>query len=224
MLAARLLAISLAVTGCTRTWEKQVVQPNPVVHPTETLRDSEKITIVTGMMNLDVPLPADGLKTASYRQMRHYPLFNQASFSMVSRDRLRFHVQIDHTWDEYADLTTWEVKLEDDQGHTWSPESVEHVRRKVITKMWDQEQRTARCDSRGADVNGDCYNIVGFEDDGWRNRQTLGNLSIYRGNADFVFYQRDIMNTQVRWMKLTVKRSGQEFSFLWRFEEEVASN
>jgi len=224
MLAARLLALALAVTGCTRTFEKAAVQPNPVLHPTETLRVSETIIIPTTLMNLDAPLPAEGRGTAQYRRMRHYYLLNQASFTLVSRDRLRFHVQIDHTWDEYADLTTWEVKLEDDQGHTWNPESVEHVRRKVITKMWDQEQRTPKCDARGADVNGDCYNIVGFNDDAWKNPQTLGNLSVYRGIADFVFYQRDIMNTSVRWMKLTVKRSGQEFAFLWRFEEEVASN
>jgi len=224
MLGPRLLALALAVSGCTRTWEKEAVQPNPVLHPTETLRDSERITIVTGMMNLDVPEAPDGLGTAQYRRMRHFPLLNQASFTMVSRDRLRFHVQIDHTWDEYADLNTWEVKLEDDQGHTWAPEAVEHVRRKVLTKMWDWEQRTPICDARGADVNGDCYNTVGFNDDGWKNRQTLGNLSVYRGKADFVFYQRDIMSPNVHWMKLTVRRSGQQFEFLWRFQDEVASN
>ena len=224
MLGPRLLALALAVTGCTATFAKDAVQPNPVLHPTETLRDSEKITIVTGLMNLDAPLPAEGVGRAQVQRMRHYPLLNVASFTMVSRDRLRFHVQIDHSWDEYADLTTWEVKLEDDRGHTWTPESVEHVRRTLITKMWDREQRTPRCDGRGADVNGDCYNLVGVNDDGWKNRETLGNISVYRGKADFVFYQRDIMNTSVRWMKLTVSRSGQQFEFLWRFEEEVASN
>jgi hypothetical protein len=224
MPVARLVALALAVTGCTRTFEKEAVQPNPVKHPTETLRVSEKITIVTGMMDLDVPEPAEGVHNASYVRNRHFPLLNQASFTVVSRDRLRFHVQVDHTWDEYADLNTWEVRLSDDQGHEWQPESVEHVRRKLITKMWDREQRSVVCDARGADVNGDCYNIVGFQDDGWRNRQTLGNVSVYRGNADFVFYQRDMMSPQVRWLKLVVKRSGQEFEFVWRFQDEVASN
>src|SRR5690242_12886451 len=119
MLVPRLLALALAVTGCTRTWAKEAVQPNPTIHPTETLRVSEPITIVTSIMNLEAPLPADGMYTAQVVRNRKYPLFNQASFTMVSRDRLRFHVQVDHSWDEYADLTTWEVKLEDDQGHVW---------------------------------------------------------------------------------------------------------
>ena len=223
MVAARLLACALAIAGCTRTFAKEAVQPNPVLHPTETLRVSEPIKIVTGQMNLDMPEPADGLHNASYVRNRHYPLINQASFTLVSRDRLRFHVQIDHTWDEYADLKTWEVKLEDDKGHVWRPESVEHLRRILITKMWDREQRTSVCDSHGRDANGDCYNTVGFEDDGWRNRQTLGNLSVYRGKGDFVFYQRDLMTPQVRWLRLTVSRSGEELVFLWRFVHEVAS-
>jgi hypothetical protein len=224
MTVARLVAFAVVATACTRTWQQEAVQPNPVLHPTETLRVSEKITIVTSQMGLEVPLPAEGVRSAQYTRNRKYPLLNQASFTLVSRDRLRFHVQVDHTWDEYADLTTWEVKLEDDQGHTWSPESVEHVRRKVLTTMWDKEQRTSQCDSRGRDAKGDCFNTVGFYDDGWRRRTELGNISVFRGNGDFVFYQRDIMSPQVRWLKLTMRRSGQEFAFTWRFEDEVASN
>jgi len=224
MTVVRLVALAVMVAACTKTFEKEAVQPNPVLHPTETLRVSEKITIITGLMNLDMPLAADGVKDAQYQRLRRYPLVNEASWTLVSRDRLRFHVQIDHTWDEYADINTWDATLEDDQGHTWKPEAIEHVRRHVITKMWDTEQRTAMCDARGHDAKGDCFNTIGFYDDGWRHRTTLGNLSVYRGNGDFVFYQRDIMSPQVRWLKLTVRRSGQEFVFTWRFEDEVASN
>ena len=46
---------------------------------------------------------------------------------------------------------------------------------------------------------------------------------MFRGNADFVFYQRDLFTPQVRWLKLTVKRSGEAFEFMWRFEDTVAS-
>ena len=141
----------------------------------------------------------------------------------MSRDRLRFHVQVDHKWKEYADLKTWDVELIDDQGRHWSPESVEHARVKMLTQMWDWEQRTAICSSQGRDGKGDCLNTIGYADDGWRRRQPLGSLIVYRGKADFVFYQRDLFNPRMKWLKLLVKRSGEVFEFTWRFEDDVAS-
>lgn len=230
MLGARLLVAMLALVGCTRVFEKETVQPNPLVHPTETLRGSERITIVTGDMELNQPV-SNGCNsttscTATTYSSKHYPLFNVASFTMVSRDRLRFHVQVDHKWEEWADLKSWEVSLVDDQGHQWSPEGVEHARTRLITKMWDYEQRRAICDQRGTDSKGDCITTVGWDEDPGHSKvmhSPLGSLSVYRGNADFVFYQRDLMSTRVRWLKLVVKRSGEAFEFTWRFEDEVAS-
>lgn len=224
MTGLRLLAAAVVLAGCSRTFESSAVQPNPVLHPTETLRVSETIRIVVGMMNLEMPEPADdGVREATYARNRKYPLVNQASFTLVSRDRLRFHVQVDHTWEDWADLHTWDVVLVDDRGREWRPESVEHVRRRVITKMWDYEQRTAMCDSKGRNAVGDCINTIGFYEDGWKRRQPLGNLSVYRGNADFVFYDRDLMSPSVRSLKLVVRRSGETFAFTWRFEDQVAS-
>ena len=222
----RWTVVLVAVVGCTRTFQGVAVQPNPLVHPTETLRSSEKITIVTGDMDLDQPV-SNGCSSSSscnattYHNT-HWPLLNAASFTMVSRDRLRFHVQIDHKWEDWADLKTWEVSLVDDKGRTWVPEAVEHARIRIITTMWDREQRTAICSSQGRDPNGGCISTVGFQDDGWRRRQTLGSLSVFRGNADFVFYQRDLFTADVRWMKLVVKRSGEAFEFTWRFQDYVA--
>ncbi|MEO6772816.1 MAG: hypothetical protein ABI467_07300 [Kofleriaceae bacterium] len=213
-------------SGCSRTFEREAVQPNPLLHPMDTLRTSEKITIVTSDMDLDQPGPAvnnpDSM-TASVQHTHHYPLLNQASFTMVSRDRLRFHVQIDHKWEEYADLNTWAVDLVDDQGHHWSPESVEHVRHRLITRMWDREERSQICDNSGRNARGDCFNTIGFANDGWRRRMPLGSLSVFRGNGDFVFYQRDLFRPHIRWMKLTVRRSGEAFEFVWRFQDDVAS-
>jgi len=215
MLGARLVVAVLAVAGCSRTFHGTAVQPNPVAHPTETLRNSEPIRIITGDMELEEPDSPAPTQRASVLHNHHYPLINEASFTMVSRDRLRFHVQIDHKWQEWADLTSWDVHLEDDQGHRWVPESVEHARTKIITRMWDREQRTA--------VRNQYGDIVALNDDGWKRRQTLGSLSVFRGNADFVFYQRDMFNRNVRWLKLVVSRSGQTFEFLWRFEDTVAA-
>lgn len=223
MMGVRWLLV-IALAGCTTTFARETVQPNPLLHPSETLRDSQPIAIVTGDMDLVMPEPVDPYTYASPAHYRHYPLVNVASFSVVSRDRLRFHVQIDHKWDDWADLRTWQVTLIDDRGRTWRPEEVEHVRTHLITRMWDREQRTAICDSAGRNGVGDCYStIAADETSGWRRRMTLGTLSVYRGTADFVFYQRDLFTPDVRSLTLVVKRSGEAFRFTWRFRDEVAA-
>lgn len=220
MLGVRGLATVLVMAGtlaaCNRTFRGVAYQPNPLVNQLETLRDSEKITIVRGDMELEQPVPPGPTQRVAVLTNNRYPLFNTAAFTMVSRDRLRFHVQIDHKWQEWADLNTWEVFLEDDQGRLWHPEGVEHARTTLITKMWDREQRTARRNQFG--------DIVMINDDGWRRRQTLGSLSVFRGRADFVFYQRDLFTKNLRSLKLVVKRTGEAFEFTWRFHERLASN
>jgi hypothetical protein len=217
--SGRVLAVVMAAAGlmaCTRTFRAQAVQPNPLAEPTETLRQSEKITIITGDMELETPASPEASQRVALVRNTRYPLYNQASFTIVSRDRLRFHVQIDHKWQEWADLTTWKVHLEDDTGRKWIPESVEHARTKLMTTMWDREQRTARRNRFG--------DIVSLNEDGHMNRQTLGSLSVFRGKADFVFYQRDLFTADVRMLRLVVKRPGEVFEFTWNFQDTVASH
>ena len=224
MLVLATIGATIGSPGCSRTFRAEAVQPNPMADPTETLRSSEKITIVTGDMELeapDTPQPKHG--DAAPANNHRYPLINQASFTIVSRDRLRFHVQIDHKWQEWADLTTWNVHLEDDQGHRWDPEAVEHARTTLKSEFWDREQRTSICSGAGRDPTGACYSTIGFEDDGWKHRQTFGTLSVYRGNADFVFYQRDMMHADVRKLRLVVKRPGEAFEFTWKFRDTVVA-
>ena len=234
MRGLRVLLVLIAVTGCSRTFKGETVQPNPLANPTETLRESERITIITGDMELAAPASANeeyqsmsgGSETQRARvaHPNQYPLINQASFTIVSRDRLRFHVQVDHKWQEWADLKSWDVYLTDDTGRRWVPESVEHVRTKIMTTMWDREQRTAVCSAVGRDASGNCYNTIGYQDDGWRRRQTLGSLSVFRGKADFVFYQRDLFHPNVRSLRLVVRRPGSYgFDFTWKFHDSIAS-
>jgi hypothetical protein len=219
-----LAALALAWPGCTRTFRAEAVQPNPVAVPTETLRQSEKVTIVTGDMELEAPYAAEPAQRATVLHNLRYPLINQASFTVVSRDRLRFHVQLDHKWQDWADLTTWDVHLEDDQGRVWLPEAVEHAQTRLINQVWDREQRTSVCSSAGRDPSGACITTVGVLDDGWKHRQTLGTLSVFRGKADFVFYQRDLMRAELHRLRLVVKRPSEAFVFGWRFRDAVASD
>lgn len=211
--------------GCSRTFRAEAVQPNPVAMPTETLRTSERVTIITGDMELEQPdAPDPKEKEVSIVHNHRYPLINQASFTVVSRDRLRFHVQIDHKWEDWADLTSWDVHLEDDAGHVWNPQSIDGARTRIITTMWDREQRTAICSAAGHDSSGNCITTVAVAQDGYKNRQTLGSLAVFRGNADFVFYQRDIMQPALRKLRLVVKRTGEAFEFIWRFRDSVATD
>lgn len=211
-------AIALAAAGaagCSRTFRGNATQPNPLAKPTETLRNSEKITIITGDMELSTPDMPEGVQRVAVLRNHRYPLYNQASFTIVSRDRLRFHVQVDHKWQEWADLNTWTVHLEDDTGRRWDPESIEHAKTKIMTTMWDREQRTAIRNRYG--------DIVAMNEDGWKNRQSLGSLSVFRGKADFVFYQRDLFHANVRKLRLVVKRPGEAFEFTWNFQDSLAS-
>jgi hypothetical protein len=210
-----LAAVMVLAVGCARTFRGKATQPNPLAKPTETLRHSEKITIVTGDMELETPDMPEGTQRVALLRNNRYPLYNQASFTIVSRDRLRFHVQVDHKWQEWADLGTWDVYLEDDAGRRWIPESVEHAKTKIMTTMWDREQRTAVRNRYG--------DVIAVHEDGWRNRQTLGSLSVYRGKADFVFYQRDLFHANVKQLRLVVKRPGEAFEFTWNFQDTIAS-
>jgi hypothetical protein len=217
--------MAIGSLGCSRTFRAEAVQPNPVSMPTDTLRTSEKITIITGDMELEAPdAPDPKEKEVSIVHNHRYPLINQASFTVVSRDRLRFHVQIDHKWEDWADLRSWDVHLEDDAGHVWNPESVDGARTRVITTMWDREQRTAICSAAGHDSSGNCITTVGVAQDGYKHRQTLGSLAVFRGNADFVFYQRDLMQPDIGKLRLVVKRTGEAFEFVWRFRDSVAKD
>src|SRR5688500_1231768 len=91
--------------GCARTFRSAVTQPNPLIQPLETLRESEEVVIMTGDMELNQPAGGGGSGGAALVEER-YPLTNSASFTVVSRDRLRFHVQIEHKWQDWADVST----------------------------------------------------------------------------------------------------------------------
>jgi hypothetical protein len=205
-------------SGCTKTFSGRVTQPNPLVTPLETLRVSEPVVIITGDMELNVPRdmevrPGPGQpRSGVLLKNRRYPLVNEAIFTVVSRDRLRFHVQLEHKWKEWADLTTWEVYLEDDKGHRYHPEQTERAHTKHLVTMWDYEVRSVNRNQFG--------DIVTINDDGYTRRTTLGSLSVFRGTADFVFYTRNIFTPEIGRMTLIVKRRTQEFAFTWAFKDD----
>lgn len=205
----------IVASGCAPVFKGEATQPNPIAEPTETLRISETIDVITGDMELSVPgAPIEGAP-ATLMHMHRFPLHNDAQFTVVSRDRLRFHVQIEHKWQEWADLNNWTAYLEDDEGHRWQPEGLDHATTHLEVKMWDWEVRSANRNQFG--------DVSSVNDDGYRRRQPLGSIAWFRGKGDFVFYQRDLLRPDCRWLKLVVSRPGESFEFTWDFADEVAS-
>lgn len=207
------MVAAAAAGGCTRTFSSTVVQPNPLEQPLETLRESEESVIVIGDMDLEAPREGNG-SGGSVMVRDRYPLVNVARFTVVSRDRLRFHVQLEHKWQEWTDLSTWKAYLVDDRGRRYDPAEVDPRRGRHIVKMWDYEQRST--------VRNDYGDITHVNNDGWKRRQPLGSLSLFRGRGDFVFYHRDIFRADVKSLKLHIERDGTVFEFNWRFADESA--
>jgi hypothetical protein len=211
-----LLVLAVASSACHRTFSGKVTQPNPLYQPLETLRESERITIVTGDMDLELPRGLGDAQVSyggTLLKNRKFPLQNRASFTVVSRDRLRFHVQIEHKWREYANVGTWKAALLDDRGRRYSPDDIDMISDRHVVFMWDYETRSVSRNRYG--------DIVNINDDGWKRRQPLGNLSLFRGRGDLVFFDRDLFTPQVKWLKLILYRDGLSFEFVWHFEDQA---
>lgn len=207
--------LALSAFGCHRTFSASTYQPNPLSAPLESLRQTEELTIITGDMELTHPRPARVEGQDSLMSSERYPLRNTASFTVVSRDRLRFHVQFEHKWKDYTKIHTWKAVLTDDRGRRFAPSSIDAVKAKHLVKTWSFERRTTQRNGFG--------DIVQINDDGYKDRQPLGSLSVFRGRGDFVFYSRDIFGPEVRWMTLELTRSGVTFRYTWKFADDPPS-
>jgi hypothetical protein len=186
----RQLGLIVLLSGCaTRTFSASVTQP----HPLTSSRESWELHF--DLKDMDLP--------------RNMYMRQRASFSVVSRDRIRFHVQIVHKWEEYADITTWNVRLEDDLGNIYRPESKEKTKNKFTTRMWEEEQRTA--------VRNEFGDIVRLNNDGWKRPLPMQSADLFVGKGDYVFYSRDIMHRGIRRLTLIMARGGVEYRFTWNF-------
>jgi hypothetical protein len=156
---ALLFAVVVAA-GCTHTFAQGAVQPNPLVTTNPTARTSERITITRNDDDLVVPssqiessdreMPAASAEygpvvknnKVSFGAYYKLPLKTSASWTMVSRDDLRFHIEVDHKWLDYVDLAEWRAQLVDDQGRVYTPKAVEHRQARIIYSGHDDSAVT----------------------------------------------------------------------------------
>jgi hypothetical protein len=204
---------ALSAAGCTKTLRNSVSQPNPLLYPTETLRESEEIVIITGDMALERPRAPNGTSYMRLPVMEKYPLVNKASFTVVTRDRLRFHVQLEHKWQDYVNVHNWHAYMVDDKGRRYEPVDIDRRQDRHVVETWDQEYRTP--------IRDRFQEVVGFEDD--PRPMALGNISVFRGFGDFVFYSEDIFHPEIESLTFVLERSGLQFHFTWKFTEDPTS-
>lgn len=198
-------ALLVACLGCSKTMSAKVSQPNPFVSPQETLRQSEILLIESGDMDLRVPVEAGILTT------QRFILKNTAWFSIVSRDRLRFHIQLEHKFSEWTNLEKWQAVLVVD-GKRYLPDSVDPRKPQHKTVMWEEQRQSAVKDAYG--------NIIQLNQDHYKNRTPLKSIDYYQGKGDLTFYSRDIFSARAKEITLILKKRSLTYRFTWTFVEE----
>jgi hypothetical protein len=204
------LCLCLALVGCTKKVAVRTVQPNPMreAPSIETLRVSKQLVLDVG--DLDLPQYKDRTQS-TWAGVQKMKLRNTAYFAVVSKERIRFHVQIVHKWQEWADPNAWRVKLVDDRGRTYYPEAKDVWSNKTVTRMWDHEERSGIYNEYGDEI--------GTENDGHRRRVPLETVSVFHGKGDYTFKDRKLFAPDVKSLTLVMKKADMEYRFEWEFGE-----
>jgi hypothetical protein len=179
-------------------------QPNPMSMPqTEELRQSKPLVIETG--NMDITTPA-GFRGQTHR----IPLRNTARFTVVSRDRIRIHIQLEHKWPDHADAKSWDGHAIIN-GSKIEPYSISGTKPKHVSLRWDYDAREAY-----RDVHGD---VTGINHSAPRTPQPFGSTVLFRGEGTFNFYKRDIIHRDIRKLSFVLERGSVRYVFTWRFTQ-----
>jgi hypothetical protein len=207
---ARLLVLFLGSLGCARPLQAVAVQPNPLLLTpvAEKRPESAKLFIYVGHQDMDV--------------VSKMIMANSARFVVVSKDRLRFHVTVEHKWEEWADLGSWEVWLEDDKGLRHVPDSRDQSKNKNKSDFFDYERRDAQLNQFGDVIRvapgpGIAFNPEHQDD--VSERVTMPSIDRYQGVGDYSFSAKGIFGPQVRKITLVMKRDGTEYRYVWQFQD-----
>jgi hypothetical protein len=176
------LAVLLGpAAGCHKSWRADTTTPPITFGASQVTRTSLPAVILLR----DRGLP------------RTLPLTNSAYFFAVSKDRLRFHVTLIHTWEEMSDPARWRVWMEDDRGRVLRPAAFDRRVVKPVTTTYDQVNR-ANVFVPGPFIT----------------------FTVYKGDGDYVFYRRDLVRKGMRSLTLVMQRPGYEFRYRWSFVDD----
>jgi len=171
------LAVQLGpLAACNKAWRADTTTPPITFGAALETRTSLPAIIEIG----DMELP---------HSMR---LLNSVYFVAVSKDRLRFHVTLNHKWEDMSDPTRWRVWIEDDSGHAYRAAACDRSVVKPVTRMYD------------------AYRM-----------QPFLSFTVYKGDGDYVFYRHNLVRKNMRWLTLVMKRPGYEYRYRWSFVDAI---
>ncbi len=213
LIAGAIALITGGASGCRHTFSGTAVQPNPLTLPGVSKRVSVPVLIVTGDKDIQYPEGQVTQQGMAWERDKPYPLKNIAQFMVVSRDRLRFHVQLEHKWREYADIKNWSAYLVVDSSQEYEPAEIDTRTGSHTSKMWDYERRVVTKNSYG-----DITQINPLS--GHYQRTALASFTLFRGKGDIVFYAHDIFTPEIKTLRLVLIHKAIVFEFEWHFDED----
>ena len=51
--------------------------------------------------------------------------------------------------------------------------------------------------------------------------QPFHSFTVYSGDGDYVFYRRNLVRKDMRWLMLVMERPGYEYRYVWRFTDRT---
>jgi hypothetical protein len=184
--------LEVAVSSRLVGWALLAVQLGPIAACNKAWRADTMTPPITFGANLDARTSLPAVIELHDMQLPHsIPLMNSVYFVAVSKDRLRFHVTLHHKWEDMSDPTRWRVWIEDDRGNVYPANACDRRVVKAVTKTYDPY---------------------------WTG--PLLSFTVYKGDGDYVFYRRDLVRKNMRWLTLVMKRPGYEYRYRWSFVED----
>jgi hypothetical protein len=186
-----LLLTMTVAAGCgVHRFEARATQPNPAANlgNPEILPTSQ--TLYIHQRDMDLP--------------RDFQLRSWAQFSVVTRDRIRFHVGIARQDEDEADTRGWKVYVEDEAGQRYTPErEVARVNRLALNwRLWPYKPGDSWCREPP------CVSRV------------LPGYEAWEGQADYTIHKPNLV-AQRQKLSIVLVRGNEEMRFTWRFGEEM---
>lgn len=186
----QILLSLLFICGCHQTFKVKTIQMNPVYYlgNPEILNISQKLPIIRGNMSIG-----------------HFKMVSYANFVIISRDRIRFNVELTNVWRDLSRVCEWESKVYIDD--------VEYVPEcdkggiKMYTKTWDQEHRRVKRNHFGEIVYVEPYE---------RNPTPLDTITIHVGKGYLNFYKRDMLTKTTKKIALKLRKKNVTYWFVWK--------
>lgn len=178
--------------GCHSTFRAETLQANPIAYlgNQEVINQSNKLFIKRGGMNL-----------------YHFKMVSYAKFVLISRDRIRFRIEMSHQWERKANPCVWKNTLYID-GAPYVLPCEKEGKTQFVTKIFDIEnRRVLRRNQFGEPIQIERYE---------RNPTQQESIDIYVGKAFLSLYKRDVVTKKTKEVSLKMVNGNITYWFVWK--------